>query len=180
MKGVLSQYLDLMNSQRESAFAALQGITELQLWQSPTPKAWSIGEVLDHNYLLTASLYLVVQWLWRLGSWYGRLRRNRPYQTEIEDLYRSPKFPHWLGFLWTPRYNSRKPVSMEVLKSETEMMHTKVRRFYESKAEDILGILYLYDPVFGWCNLMVTLRICIYHDQLHYEDVFKQAKQFKP
>jgi len=39
----------------------------------------------------------------------------------------------------------------------------------------VLGNLYLYDPVFGWCNLIVTLRIGIYHDQLHYDDVFKQV-----
>ena len=180
MKDVVAQYLYLMDAQRESVFAALDGINDAQLWQRPAPKAWGIGEILDHNYLLTASFYPVVQWLWRLGNWYGRLWRNRPYQTEVEDLYRSPKFPQWVGFLWTPRYNRRKPVSMDVLKSETEMMHTKVRRFYESKAEDILGNLYLYDPVFGWCNLIVTLRIGIYHDQLHYDDVFKLVKRFKP
>jgi hypothetical protein len=33
--------------------------------------------------------------------------------------------------------------------------------------------------LFGWCNLIVTLRIGIYHDQLHYDDVFGRAAQFK-
>ncbi len=37
----------------------------------------------------------------------------------------------------------------------------------------MLGNVYLYDPVFGWCNLIVTLRIGIYHDQLHFDDVLK-------
>jgi hypothetical protein len=168
-----------MDSQREDVFGALQGITSVQLWQRPAPKKWSIGEILNHNYLLFDSLYPILEWTWRLNGWYARLQRNRPYRTETEDLYRSPKFPHWVGFLWTPRYNVRKPVSLGVLKSETEQIHTKVRRFYENKAEDLLGNLYLYDPVFGWCNLIVTLRIGIYHDQLHHDDVFKQAKQFK-
>jgi len=168
-----------MDSQREAAFARLNGITDLQLWQRPAPGQWSIGEILNHNYLLTASFYPVMLWVWKLGNWYGRIRRNRPYKTEIEDLYRSPSFPQWVGFLWTPRYNRRKPVSLEQLKSKLGLIHTKVRRVYENKAEDILGNLYLYDPVFGWCNLIVTLRICIYHDQLHYDDVFKQVKQFK-
>ena len=121
----------------------------------------------------------MVQWMWKLGSWYGRLRRNRPYKTEIEDLYRSPKFPQWVGFMWTPRYNTRKPVSIEALKTELRTLHADVRRFYEGKDEDVLGNLYLYDPLFGWCNLIVTLRIGIYHDQLHYDDVIKQAVPFK-
>ncbi len=168
-----------MDSQREASFAALKGITDSQLWQRPASKEWSIGEILDHNYLLFASFLPIVQWTWKLNGWYGRLRRNRPYKTEIEDLYRDPKFPQWVGFLWTPRYSTRKPVSLEMLKSEIRDLHAKIREFYEGKDEDILGNLYLYDPVFGWYNLIVTLRISIYHDQLHYDDVIKQAAQFK-
>lgn len=93
MNDVISQYLNLMDSQRESAFAALEEIADAQLWQRPAPKEWSIGEILDHNYLLFASMHPAVQWHWKLNGWYGRLRRNRPYKAEIEDLYRSPKFP---------------------------------------------------------------------------------------
>jgi len=176
---VIPQYLDLLDSQRESAFTALDGVTDFQLWQRPAPKEWSIGEILDHNYLLFASFYPAIQWLWKLAGWYGHLHRNRSYIVETEDLYRSPKFPQWVGFLWTPRYNTRKPVSFEQLKSELRTLHTNIRKFYEGKDEDVLGNLYLYDPLFGWCNLIIILRISIYHDQLHYDDVFKQAALFK-
>ena len=179
MASVVYKYLDLLDSQRESSFAALEGLTASQLWQRPAPKEWSVGEILDHNYLLFASFLPVVRWMWKLMGWYGCLRRHRPYKTEIEDLYRNPKFPHWVGFLWTPRHNTRKCVSLEMLKSETRNLHLKIREFYNDKDEDLLGNLYLYDPLFGWCNLIVTLRIGIYHDQLHYDDVRRQAEQFK-
>lgn len=172
---IVASYVDLLDAQRESAFVALDGLTDAQLWERPAPKEWSIGEILDHNYLLFASFLPVVQRMWDWGGWYGRLRRNRPYKTEIEDLYRSPKFPQWVGFMWTPRYNTRKPVPLEALKTELRTLHTQVRRFYEGRDEDVLGNLYLYDPLFGWCNLIVTLRIGIYHDQLHYDDVIKQT-----
>ena len=117
--------------------------------------------------------------MWKWVGWYGHFRHNRPYTTEIEDLYRDPRFPHWVGFLWTPRHNTRKPVSLEVLEAKTRELHKKIHKFYEDKNQDVLGNIYLYDPVFGWCNLIVTLRIGIYHDQLHYDDVIKQAAQFK-
>lgn len=168
-----------MDSQRESVFAMLDGLTDELLWQRPAPREWSIGEILDHNYLLFASFYPVVNRMWTWLGWYGRLRRSRPYKTEIEDLYRSPKFPQWVGFLWTPRFNTRKPVSLAQLKEEMRDLHTNVRRFYEGKDEDVLGNLYLYDPLFGWCNLIVTLRIGIYHDQLHFDDVVKQVSAFR-
>jgi hypothetical protein len=179
LTSVVSQYLDLLDAQRESALATLEGLSPSQLWQRPAPREWSIGEILDHNYLLFASFLPVVRRMWRWAGWYGRLRRRRPYKTDIEDLYRSSKFPHWVGFLWTPRYNTRKPVPLEALRSELRDLHANTRQFYEGKGQDLLGNLYLYDPLFGWCNLIVTLRIGIYHDQLHYEDVVRQAIKFR-
>lgn len=179
MSEVVSKYLSLMDSQRENILSQLDGLTDAQLWQRPAPKEWSIGEILDHNYLLFASFYPMVKGMWKWLGWYGRSRRNRPYTTEIEDLYRAPKFPQWVGFMWTPRFNPRKPVSLDQLKAELRGLHANVRAFYEGKDEDVLGNLYLYDPLFGWCNLIVTLRIGIYHDQLHFDDVIKQAAAFK-
>jgi DinB superfamily len=179
LASVVSKYLSLLDSQREAAFVILNGMTDVQLWQRPAPKEWSIGEILDHNYLLFASTYSVISWLWKLNGWYGHLRRNRPYRTETEDLYRSPKFPNWVGFLWTPRYSARKSVLLDTLKTEIRTLHGDIRKFYEGKDEDVLGNLYLYDPWFGWCNLIITLRISIYHDQLHYDDVIKQAAYLK-
>jgi hypothetical protein len=81
--------------------------------------------------------------------------------------------------MWTPRFNPRKPVPLEKLKTEIRELHTNIRQFYEDKDEDLLGNLYLFDPLFGWCNLIVTLRIGIYHDQLHFDDVIKQVAAFR-
>jgi hypothetical protein len=50
MSQVVLQYLDLLDAQREIAFTALDGLTDLQLWQRPASKEWSISEILDHNY----------------------------------------------------------------------------------------------------------------------------------
>jgi len=178
MANILSKYLDLMDSQRESTFAALEALTDSQLWQRPTRKEWSIGEILDHNNRLYNTFYPLVKNMWAWFRWYGEWKRRRLYNTEIKDIYRSPSFPHWVGFLWPPKHTPRKPVSLSQLKAETEAIHSKVRAFYTDKDPDLLGNLYVYDPIFGWCNLIVTLRIGIYHDQLHYEDVVKLAKKF--
>ena len=171
--------LDTMDSQRVAAFAALEGLSDSQLWQRPAPKEWSIGEILDHNMRLYDTFYPLVTGMWKWFRWYGERKRMRPYSAEVADIYRSPSFPHWVGFLWPPKHTPTKPVPLSVLKAESESVHAKVRAFYEDKDADVLGNLYLYDPIFGWCNLIVTLRIGIYHDQLHYEDAVKQALQFK-
>lgn len=178
-KKVIDTYLDLLDSQRETALAALDGLPEGQLWQRPSPREWSIGEILNHNYLLIASTLPYVRFAWKAFHWYGSSRRARPYQTDTHDVYRSSKFPMWVGFLWTPRHNPRKPVSLEQLETELRDLHKRVRDFYAGKDEAVLGNISLYDPYFGWLNLIVTLRIGIYHDQLHYDDVIKLAQSLK-
>ncbi len=172
-------YLNQLDQQREAAFAALDGQSDAQIWQRPAPGEWSIGEIIDHNYLLIASSYPIAVWAWNLLGWYASLRKNRPYPITIDDVYRRASFPMWVGFLWTPRHSPRKPIPLETLKAENRVLHAKVRTFYTGKDETILGNLYLYDPVFGWCNLIIMLRIGLYHDQLHFDDVFKLAATHK-
>ena len=81
----------------------------------------------------------------------------------------------WVGFLWRPRFSPNRPTTLERLQSENRDLHKAVRDFYEGKDPGRLGNSFLYDPLFGWINLIVTLRIGIYHDQLHFDDVFKLA-----
>ena len=172
----IQAHLDLLDAQRERALAALAGLSDAQIWQRPAPKEWSMGEILNHNYLLIASAMPLVRGAWRFLGWFGRWRRQRPYKTDIPDLYRTGKFPMWTGFIWTPRHNALKPVPLTQLAIDLQDLHARVREFYAGKEEDVLGNIYLYDPLFGFLNLITTLRLGIYHDQLHYDDVIKQAQ----
>jgi hypothetical protein len=175
MTNVVSAYLDLLDSQREAAFSALEGLTEAQIWQRPAPKEWCLGEILDHNYLLIGSTFPYVKAAWKVQQRGAERRRERPYATEIEDPYRKSSFPMWVGFLWKPRYTTRQPAPVEKLKAENRDLHAAVRTFYTDKDPALLGNAFVYDPLFGSINLIITLRIGIYHDQLHFDDVFKMA-----
>lgn len=176
---VVQDYLDLLDTQREETFQALEGITPEQLWQRPAPKEWCIGEILNHNVRLFRSIFPMVKFAWRTFRWTGKLLRNRNYKTDIEDPYRNKSFPMWTGFIWTPKYTPDNPVPLDKLMSEQQEEHTQVREFYTGKDEARLGNVFLFDPLFGFINLIITLRIGIYHDQLHYEDVIALAGEFK-
>jgi len=179
MTDILPTYLDLLDSQRETALRALEGFSDTQVWQRPAPKEWSIGEILNHNYLLIASTIPYVRAAWKVFRRVGERRRHRLYPTGIPDLYRDGKFPMWVGFLWTPRHNPRRPVPLSTVVEKLRGLHAEVRDFYTGKDEDILGNISLYDPMFGRLNLIVTLRLGLYHDQLYYDDVVAQAGKFK-
>ena len=176
---IIQEYLDLLDVQRERAIAALEGITPQQLWERPQPKEWCIGEILNHNVRLFQSVFPFVRSAWRCTRWTGKLLSKRDYRTEIEDPYRKPHFPMWAGFLWSPKFTPDNPVPLERLVSDLRQEHARVRQFYTGKVEGMLGNVFVFDPLFGFINLIVTLRIGIYHDQLHYEDVIALTNAFK-
>jgi hypothetical protein len=176
MDNIVNKYLDLLDSQREAAFTALDGLTEAQVWERPAPKEWCLGEILDHNTLLIASVLPLVRAAWKTQQRRAEKHRHRPYATEIEDPYRKRSFPMWVGFLWTPRYTPKRPVPLSRLMAESRELHAEVRRFYADKDPDLLGNVSVYDPLIGRFNLIGTLRIGIYHDQLHFDDVFQLAR----
>jgi hypothetical protein len=176
---MINDYLDLMDAQREAVIKKLGGMTEEQLWQRPAPGEWSIGEILNHTVLLIRSTFPLVRLAWRWFRWTSRLMRDKPYRTEMEDPYRKQNFPHWFSLPWKPKYTSENPVPLSLLLDEMRQVHSDVRGFYQGKHDAALGHVYLFDPLFGFINLIVTLRIGIYHDQLHYDDVFKQISALR-
>ncbi len=175
---VMPTYLDLLDQQRESALTAVADLSPDQIWQRPAPKEWCIGEILHHNYLLIARTMPYVKLMWRLFHGRGQRRRQRPYQTSIADPY-DESFPMWVGFMWKPSYTPQRPLPLADLAALLRDLHSDVRQFYADKPEDILGNVFVYDPYFGWLNLIVTLHIGLHHDELHYRDIKKMAAQFK-
>ena len=176
---IVQEYLNLLDAQRESALSALEGISHGQLWQRPAPKEWCIGEILNHNVRLFKSVFPLVNFAWRWTRWTGNLLKNRGYRTYFDDPYRKETFPMWAGFLWTPKYTPDNPVTLDKLASDLRGTHAQVRAFYRDKDEFMLGNVFVFDPLFGFLNLIVTLQIGIYHDQLHFDDVIAMAGRLK-
>ena len=174
-ENAIPEYLDLLDAQRQAVFEALDGLSEEQIWQRPAPKEWCVGEILSHTVRFLDSLLPGLRFMWRFFGRFGRLRRQRPYSVEIENPYKRPSFPMWTGFLWTPRHNPEKPVPLAELEAEVEAVHTQLRSFYTGKEPDVLGNIYAYDPAIGVVNLITGLKVCIDHDQLHYDDLLEMA-----
>ena len=174
-ENVIPDYLDLLDARRQAVFAALDGLSEEQIWQRPAPKEWCIGEILSHTVRFLDSFLPGLRFMWKFFGWFGRLRRKRPYAVEIENVYKRPSFPMWTGFLWTPRHDPEKPVPLAELKAEVEAVHSRVRSFYTGKDPDVLGHINAYDPAIGVVNLITGLKVCVDHDQLHYDDLIEMA-----
>jgi hypothetical protein len=174
-ENMVLEYLDRLDAQREALFAELDGLGKDPIWHRPAPREWCIGEILSHTVRFFHSYLPFLKLWWSLFGWIGRLRRDRAYPFDIDNVYRRPHFPMWSGFLWPPRHTPGKPVSLAALKEEVESAHAQVRDFYAGKDPDVLGNVYAYDPAIGVLNLITSLKVGADHDELHYADVHKMA-----
>ena len=168
---VVHTYLDMMDQQREVLFNELNGLTEEEIWQVPGDKEWSIGENIDHLRVINSSTLTLYKITWLFLLPLAKVRYDQPYHVDIDNVYKRPGFPLNTGWIWSPKYTQQKPTSLEMLKENLTQIHAEVRKFFTGKDPDYLGHVSLYDPVMGWLNLIRALRVGIYHDALHLEQI---------
>jgi hypothetical protein len=176
---ILSLYLDLLDQQTEEAFQSLKGLSEAKIWQRLMPDEWCIGEILDHTRAIHSSVLPLLRVAWFFGRSLAQFRQRLPYPVEIDDVYHRQSFPMNAGWIWPPKYTPNKPAPLATLRRSIHEIHQKYRRFYEGKNPNLLGHIRIYDPVLGRMNLILVLRVGVYHDQLHFQDVIKLAAELR-
>jgi len=170
-KAALSNHLKLMRSQRVSLVAVLDEMQPALLWKKPSEDAWSIGENLDHLRVIYNSWMGFVRMSWFFFSPLAHLRRAGDFQTDIDNVYRRPGFPQKVGWIWPPRYTPVHPAPYALLKRNLEKVHQQAEEFYLSRDALLLGHVSLYDPAIGNINLIQALRVAVYHDEMHIEQI---------
>jgi len=164
-------FLQMMDQQREQLFADLGDLGEGELWQSPGENEWSIGENLDHQRVFNSGNLTLYKITWILLFSLAKLRYDKPYDVNIDNVYKRSGFPLRTGWMWSPKNTPEKPTSLEILKVNLTNSHQEVRKFYTGKDPDYLGHVSMYDPAIGWLNLIQALRVGLYHDELHMEQI---------
>ena len=166
-----------MHAQRIALFEELWSGDERRLWERPAAKKWAPGEHLDHTRVLNACFRRLLTAAWPIVSaWPGLLpgaqqRLERPYATDIDDVYQRPSMPSWVGFFWPPRRTPSRPASLAELEWALAAEHDAITRLYAGKPERLLGHVTVWDPAIGRLNLVQVLRVCVHHDLHHYTAV---------
>lgn len=167
----VADHLARMHDQREALFAAIAAVPDAELWARPNPRKWSAGEHLDHTRVLNRSFRRLFAVAWPLLAPWARLRAERPYATDIEDVYERPNMPLWVGFLWPPRRTPARPSRLDELRRALADEHEAIARFYADRPEAVLGHVVVWDPAIGRINLIQGLRVGVHHDLHHYRIV---------
>src|SRR5262249_47911573 len=147
MPSPITRYLDLLDEQREAIFHELGPLPDAVLWYRPGPRVWSIGEHLDHTRVLNCAARRLLMVYFPLASILARLFRQRPYEADIDDVYKRPGFPMKMGWTSPPKYTPQRPVSVGFLHEALRAEHAACRHFYTKHDERLLGHVVLADPV---------------------------------
>lgn len=173
----VAAHLARTHAQREALFEVLAGVPEDRLWVRPAPRKWSPGEHLDPTRVWHRSFRRLLTLAWPIVSPWptlvpaARRRWERPYPTDIDDVYQRPSMPSWVGFLWPPRRTPARPAPLAELQQVLADEQHAIERFFASKPEPLLGHLSLWDPAIGRLSLVRVLRVGVHHDQHHYRAV---------
>ena len=169
----VAAHLERMHAQREELFAAIEGVSDDELWARPNPKKWSAGEHLDHTRVLNRAFRRLFAFAWPVLSPWARRRAGRPYATDIDDVYERPGMPLWVGFLWPPQRTPARPCGLGELHLALREEHEAVARFYADKPEPVLRHVVVWDPAIGRINLIQGLRVGVHHD-LHHDRIVRR------
>ncbi len=175
----IRRWIDLMHTQRQGLFAMLEELSPAELWAVPGREEWSIGENLDHLRVITFSWMRIIKVSWFTLRPFALLRKSKPVETGIDNVYRRPGFPQNVGWLWPPRFSPDRPAGCDVLKTNLEEAHAGVEQFYLGRDPLTLGHIKLYDPAIGLINLIQGLRVAVYHDEMHIEQIQETLQKIR-
>jgi hypothetical protein len=169
-----------MDAQAASFFSTLPASIEEILWIRPLPGEWSPGENLSHVAVVHRFFRRFHRLIWPFASGVGRLRGRRPIECDIDDVYARPDFPHAIGRIWPPDHSPTRLVPLAGLAAALRREHQNVRAFCEAREPELLGRAMFYVPAIGWINFVQSLRVAVFHDAHHFEEIRRAFSSAAP
>ncbi|MCJ8013617.1 DinB family protein [Paenibacillus sp. KQZ6P-2] len=172
----MAQHFHTLFQQRSQFTLQLHSLSQEQLWDRKEEGKWSIGEHVYHLYLIMRMLKVTTKWSFVLIP-YAKMKRNKPFATEIHDIYvefkekkgRGMRAPWILEPPNKIRYAMNARELEQLLLNETNEMKALV----ENMEEDIAGHIVFLDPIAHYPNLIQSIQILVIHEKHHFTIIEK-------
>lgn len=172
----MEYYFQLIEHQR-GAFYLNMNEAVIDPWMRPMPEKWSAGETVFHLYLLArlvrrfSAVYLPVM------IPYGRLRKNRPYQTDTHNIYeeytRVKKQPMPAPSVLVPPENVSDQYSFIDVQNLLNFETAKLKLICSNLDERVAGNIKYPDPVAYYPNVIQSVQLLAIHEQHHFNLIRK-------
>lgn len=167
----MEKHFTTLKQQREILYPTLKSLTKVQLWERPKKNKWSIGEMIYHLYLITKMLRVAAIITIPCTKLFARMMRNKPFDSDINDIYKQYKEKHGKGmkapFILNPPKKIYNTMDYNELKQLLIKETLKVSQVVEDIDEDIAGHIIFLDPVANNPNLIQAIQLLAIHEAHH-------------
>lgn len=173
----MAHHFHLLQEQRIHYVSCIHSLPQEQLWHRDKEGKWSIGEHFYHLYLILKMLKTATKFSLLLTP-YAKMRRNKPFATEIHDIYEEYKNKKGSGMrapgILVPPSKIRFMLSSneieQLLVNETSVMQELVKNI----EEDIAGHIIFPDPIAHYPNLIQSIQLLAIHEKHHFTIMTEQ------
>lgn len=175
----ISKHFHTLTQQRYQFMLKIQSLPQEKLWYRIEDGKWSIGEHLYHLFLILRMLKVATKFSLVLMP-YAKMRRNKPFATEIHDIYAEFKEKKGRGMkapsILVPPKKIRHSMDWreleQLLLNETHEMKALVNNM----EDDIAGHIVFLDPIAKYPNLIQAIQLLAIHEKHHFTTIEKNYK----
>lgn len=173
----MAHHFHLLQEQRAHYVPCIHSLSEEQLWHRENEGRWSIGEHFYHLYLILKMLKTATK-LSLLLTPYAKMRRNKPYATEIHDIYEEYKNKKGRGMrapgILVPPSKIRFTLSSDEIEQLLVNETSAMKEIVKNIEEDIAGHIVFPDPIAHYPNLIQSIQLLAIHEKHHFTIMTEQ------
>lgn len=168
----MMQHFHTLQEQRSHYIPSIHSLSQKELWYRGEEGKWSIGEHFYHLYLIlrmlktatTCSLFLTP---------YAKIRRNKPFATEIHDIYEEYKLKKGKGMkapgILVPPKKIRFALNSKDIEQYLVNDTMAMKKLVEDIEEGVAGHIIFPDPIAHYPNLIQAIQLLAIHERHHFE-----------
>jgi hypothetical protein len=167
----MSKHFRTLTSQRDQFMLKIKPLSQDILWHRKDDGKWSVGEHLYHLYLILRMVKVATKLSFVLIP-YAKMKRNKPFKTEIHDIYAEFKEKKGRGMkapkILVPPKRIRHSMDWRELKELLLNVTSELKALVKHIEEDIAGHILFLDPIAKYPNLIQAIQLLAIHEKHHF------------
>jgi len=176
----MATHFHTLQEQRVHYLPYIQSLPQNQLWHREVEGKWSIGEHFYHLYLILKMLKTATKCSLLLTP-YAKIRRNKPFATEIHDVYEEFKNKKGRGMRAPAILVPPKKIRFVLNSDEIEQLliteTSAMKELVKDIEENIAGHIVFPDPLAHYPNLIQSIQLLAIHEKHHFRIMEQQYQR---
>ncbi|WP_010099256.1 DinB family protein [Ornithinibacillus scapharcae] len=177
----MNKHFKTLEMQRSRILPILESLSLDELWERPQENKWSIGETMYHLYLITRMLRVAAKITIPSTILIARMRKNKPFETEIHDIYKEYKEKKMKGmkapFILDPPKSVYCKLNFKELNQLLYKETWTISKMVKDIDEEIAGHIVFIDPVAHHPNLIQAVQLLAIHEAHHFRIMENQLEK---